>query len=138
MSVSIDDAFAAVGRIAAVTTGWSDTAVERYAHEIASQCSDVEALAEAARDLAVSWTEMARPTLGNVLDAYRTVCRRNAMSAEQPAIATGTGVIDPRRGRLIAANEYAGHCRRSGREPNVAYFDQIVAAIPTKTPRRSR
>ena len=127
--IDLDQAFRAVGAVAVVTNGWSDESIEATASELATECSDPDALLTAAKNIAHSWTPRHRPSLAVFFDEYRNEIRRRAMLNSRRSLPSADRVVPASEGLKIAAASYAVECERQGREPNWTRFRRFASAV---------
>ena len=123
-----DDVLTALGNLIAVTTGWNDLATEQYAHELIG-LDDGEVLLEACRTIGRTWNESRRPPLADIRTMYRRLAERKEQQEALNRRALQGGYLSPAQGVEIARRSYIAECQRQGREPNLTYFDQIMAKV---------
>lgn len=119
----LDQAEEALEPLLAATTGWTDEAVGFYVEQL-SAYPNPRILATACLNVARTWRAPRRPPLAEITDAYRAEARRLELMAV-PAVSSGS-VCSLERGRAIALASYRAECAARDREPNLAYFRQIV------------
>ena len=120
---------AALGRLAAVTTGWNDTSIEGYATTLA-ELDNPRALQKACERLATTWTEARRPPLAVIMNGYHA----EALRLERPGLPNRERPIPPRQGVEVAREAYVGECKRLGKRADMDWFDEMVAPITGMMP----
>jgi hypothetical protein len=122
--MQIEQATAALGALAGVTTGWNDSSVEGYLIELV-KLENPEALMAACHRLSVTWEEARRPPLAAITNLYH----REAMRLEAPALPSRQRTIPPRQGVEVARDAYVKECRRIGQRVDMDHFDAVMAPI---------
>jgi len=118
----------ALGNLAAVTTGWNDQAIEQYARDLVG-LDDGEVLLEACRTIGRTWNESRRPPLADIRTMYRRLAERKQQQEALNRRALQGGYLPPAQGVKVARDAYVAECRKQNREPNLTYFDQIMAKV---------
>ena len=126
--MNVDDAANAVEFLAAMTTGWNDEAAAAYVVEL-SNLADADALYSAVHQVAATWTDAWRPSLGVVVEAYKVAREAQARDADRGRIDRSSFVpLD--RGLAIAWETYVEDCRKRNVEPRREVFGRWANSLP--------
>lgn len=126
--MTLEEAMTATGYLVAMTTGWTDEAVELYAKEL-MQLHDPEVAYAAVRSIITTDSETFRPSVGRIRAEYDVIARRRAQdeAARRPALPSSKQLIPPSEGYRIAWDAYKAECIDQGRKPNVELFATWMA-----------
>lgn len=127
-----DQAAHALGILVGGTTGWNDEAVTIYLTQLV-QLDDAYALLQACTHILQTHTDLARPSLGKILDRYRyeyTTSRQHQPKPLPSAAGIKTlKVIAPSDGLPKAWDAYKAECEKQGRSPNVQLFNSWARQV---------
>lgn len=111
-------------KLTASTGGWDDAATTELMNEITSWRNE-QAAVESVMSMCRNWTGF-RPTLGDVVAAYRSACDRQQREMPRP-LPPVVDVPDFATGIKRAAQDYERECRLRGREPDGEFFAKWVS-----------
>lgn len=120
-----------LGLLAGGTPGWNSASEETwniYTDQIGT-LRDYDTAHAAVQQIIRSHTDLARPTIAAVFEAYRWEAHRRAMSVPQITGPAGR-IVSVREGREIAARAYANACRNRDPETDV----HILSGFRTNEP----
>lgn len=127
--MKIEDARAAIAYLAQCTPGWSQEGIEQYAEQCV-RFPDAETLMAAVKKLCMRWDRRTRPLPYDITSAYNAEKSERDLDDRYALTEGYDAAVYPtfKEGVAIAWQAYQDECRRQGKEPSRAYFEQWLPA----------